>query len=259
MKKRVSVIVAIATILVLTLVYMAQAVDKSDAVTNASLTVGTSSRFSAAALGSRGAQAGNVTFVNATTTRGTAKWAGFLGRVSAALRLGFGSDVLFHFGEVPVNSSDNQVKTVFAASDSSFDFSNLQSATPASVDSAYGFPANHVDSATRVFNLSSLTVAQVTGVRAAPLVAFTGPNETLGNVCINKTDGCALSAILYNSSVFADTASPAQEFDFAFGVKVVPNQRDFRNQTPVDYELMVPVNTSGLGGVQTYFFFLDVE
>jgi len=250
MKKRVELLIVVATLFLIVFGYTAFAVDKSDAVTAASnLTVGASDRFSSGSPGSRGAQGGNVTFLNVTASRSTVKWAGFLGRVSAALKLGFGSDVLFDFG----NANVSQVKTVFASPDSGFNFGNLVNATTAAVDSAWGFPTGHVDSVTRTFTVSDLTVAQVSNVKAVGLRSFTfdPANLTSGNQ--------TLTTQTYNSSIFADTASPTEEVDFAFGVKVVPEQRDFRNFSLVDYQLIVPVNTTGLAGVQTYFFFLDVE
>lgn len=249
MKKRVEVLAVVATLFMLVLAYAAFAVDKSDAVTAASnLTVGQSNKFTPGSPGSKGAQGGNVTFLNVTASRSTVKWAGFVGRVAAALKLGFSSDVLYDFG----NANTSQVKTVFASPDSNFNFGNLVNATTAAVDSAWGFPAGHVDSTTRTFTVSDQTVAQVSNVKAVGLRAFTFTgNVTSGNQ--------TLSSQIYNSSIFADTAAPAEEIDFAFGVKVVPEQRDFQNFSLVDYELIVPVNTTGLAGVQTYYFFLDVE
>lgn len=249
MKKRVGLLLVVATLFLLVLGYAAFAVDKSDAVTAASsLTTGQSNRFSSGSPASKGAQGGNLTFLNVTASRSTVKWAGFVGRVSAALKLGFSSDVLYDFG----NANTSQVKTVFAATDSSFNFGNLVNATTAAVDTAWGFPTGHVDSATRTFTVSDQTVAQVSNVKAVGLRAFTFTgNVTSGNQ--------TLSTQIYNSSVFADVVSPATQSDFAFGVKVVPEQRDFSNFSLVDYELVVPVNTTGLSGVQTYFFFLDVE
>lgn len=249
MKKRVGLLLVIATLFLLVLGNTAFAVNKADAVTAASnLTVGSSARFTPGSPGSRGAQGGNVTFLNVTASRSTVKWAGFLGRVSTALRLGLSSESLFDFGEADVS----QIKTVFAAPDTNFNFGNLTNASAGDVDSAWGFATGHVDSATRSFTATSANaVAQVSFVKTLALNAYTAGNGTSGN--------STLTTQFYNSSIFSDLGTPTEEVDFAFGVKVVPAQRDFRNQSVVDYELVVPVNNSGLAGVQTYFFFLDVE
>ncbi len=244
MKKRVKMVVVFATIIILTLAYMAQAVNKADAVTNTSVTTGLSSRFVSTGAGSHGAQGGNVTHLNVSTTRSTIKWAGYFGQVSAVLRLGFGSDILFSFG----NANINQTKTVFAAPDAAFDFSNLLAATAAAVDSAWGFASAHADSATSS-HTGSDTIATVTAVPTINLRAFN-----------NLTATSNFSALIaYRSGLFTDGGAAAEETSYAFGVAVNASQRDFRNFSQVDYELVVPVNNSGVGGVQTYFFFLDVE
>ena len=186
-----------------------------------------------------------MTFLNVTTTRSTVKWAGYAGRVSSALKLGLGSDFLFDFG----SAVSTQIKSVFAAPDNVFDFSNLQNATPSGVDAAWGVPAGHVDSATSS-HTGSNTIAQVENVKTIALRAFN-----------NLTATSNFSALIaYSSGLFQDLAiNSSEETAYAFGVSVNISQRDFRNNSQVDYELVVPVNTSGLSGVQTYFFFLDVE
>lgn len=239
MEKRKGLFIIIATMVFLALAFMAVAVDKSDAVSGSSVTVGTTGRLTAASAGSKATRAGNVTEVDVTSTKSTIKWAGYFGQVTTALQLGFDSNVLYDFGSV-VNS---QIKSVFAAPDSSFDFSNLFAASVGDVDSAWGFSAGDKDSATSTFN-GTATIATVASVPVANLIAFTGAGVQ--------------SNILYKSGLFTDSAAPTQEIDFAFGVAVDADERDFRNTTVVDYELMVPTNTTGVG-TQTYYFFLDVE
>ncbi len=242
MNEKKSLLVVIVILFMLVLGSAVFAVDKSDAVSGASVIVGSSNRFTATNPGSTRAQGGNVTFLNVTASHSTVKWAGFLGRVTSSLKLGFSTDVLYNFG----SANTSQIKTILASPDTGFNFGNLVNATTVAVDSAWGFPQGHIDSATRTFTLTSPNaVAQVSNVKAVGLRAFTA--------------GGILSTALYNSSIFADTAAPTEEVDFAFGTKVALNQRDFRNQSIVDYELIVPINTSGLAGLQTYYFFLDIE
>lgn len=99
---------------------------------------------------------------------------------------------------------------------------------------------------TRIFNETFATLAQVSNVATVPLIAHSenGPSS------FRNTS-------IYRAGIFADTAAPTSTFDFSFGANVDPNERDFRNTSTVNYELIVPVNFSL--GVQTYFFFLDVE
>ena len=238
MKKRMVGLV-LTTIVFLVLAFTAVAVDKSGAVSGGALTQGISSRLTDTSAGSRVARAGNVTEVNVTSTKSTAKWAGYFGEVTSALKLGIGSSVLYDFG----SGVNTQIKSVFAAPDASFDFSNLLAAAVANVDSAWGFTATDKDSATTSFT-GTATIATVTSVPIVNLLAYTGAG--------------APSSTLYKSGLFTDSAAPAQEFDFAFGVAVDADERDFRNTTVVDYELIVPTNTTASVG-QTYYFFLDVE
>lgn len=237
----------LTTIVFLMLAFMAVAVDKSDAVSGGSVTAYANGRLTNTGAGSHNARAGNVTQLNVTATKSTGKWAGYFGQVTSALKLGFGSDVLYDFGSV----TNSQIKSVFAAPDSAFDFSNLLAASAGNADSAWGFSTADVDSATSVFT-GTATIATVTSVPAVGLRAY----EDTGTA---QCAGCVLNTSIYKSGVFTDTASPAQEIDFAFGVAVDADERDFRNLTLVDYELIVPVNTTGVGGTETYYFFLDVE
>lgn len=249
MKKRWSGYLVITTIVFLVLAFMAVAVDKSDAVSGGSLTVGTSGRLTNTGAGSKATRAGNVTQVDVTSTKSTVKWAGYFGQVTTALQLGYDSNVLYNFG----SGNNSQIKSVFAAPDALFDFSNLLAASVGAVDSAWGFSITDKDSATSAFN-GTTTIATVASVPAANLISYNAM------VAFNATvwTGGNQNNTAYKSGLFTDLASPVQEFDFAFGVAVDADKRDFRNTTVVDYELMVPVNTTG-AGTETYYFFLDVE
>lgn len=247
MKKKVSLSIAVVVLMLMTLSFAVLAIDKSSTVSGGTLTEGDTGRLSGSAAGSDGAQAGNVTEINISSTSSTAKWSGYFGHVTTSLKLGIASDVLYDFGSV-VN---NQIKSVFASSDSAFDFSNLLAATVGEVDTTWGFSTPDVDSATSTFT-GATTIAQVASVPTVGLNAY----EDTGTA---ECAGCVLNTSIYKSGLFKDTASPANEIDFAFGVSVDADERDFKNQTLVDYELVVPVNTSGLGGTETYYFFLDVE
>ncbi len=217
---------------------LATAVDVSNSVEGASVALGASGRLTDVSAQSALAQAGNVTNVNLSSTRTTSKWAGYFGSVSAALRIGIASDILYSFG----NAANAQIKSVIAAQDSAFDFTALQAATVGEVDAAFGFAAADGDSAASTYAGSQL----ISGVAAAP---STGLNA--------HTSEGALSAALYNTTLLRDGNSAA-EGDFAFGVPVVPNQKNFRNDSSdTDYELLAAV--SNPNAPETYYFFLDVE
>jgi hypothetical protein len=240
-KKEKGLALLVISVVFLSLMTMAYAaVDKSDAVSGGALTVGTSSTLTETSAGSYAAQGGNVTDIDVDTTASTMKWAGFFGEVTTSLKLGVSSDVLYDFG----NAANDQIKTVLASTDSSFDFSQLQTATAGDMDSAWSFTTGDIDSATSVFN-ESATIATVASVEAASLIAY----DSAG--VINNT--------LYQSGILADTASPSAENDFVFGVAVEDGELAFDNSTTVDYELVVPISGGAIGTPETYYFFLDIE
>lgn len=240
MKKRRGLDLLLTGIVFLLLAAMVCAVDKSDAVTGGSLTTGETGQLTETSAGSYATQAGNVTEINVTSAASTVKWAGYFGQVTTSLKLGMGTDVLYDFG----SAVNGQIKTVLASTDSGFDFSDLQTATAGNVDSTWGFTTGDIDSATSTF-VETGTIATVSSVNVVNLTAYNSGGD------LNNT--------IYRSGFLADTASPSAENDFAFGVAVNADERDFRNTTIVDYELIVPVSDGGIGTLETYYFFLDIE
>jgi len=240
MEKRLGMAIIIVA-MVLVLASMALAVDRAGAVSGASVTKGISSRLTAAVAQSDDAQAGNVTQLNLSTSKSTAKWAGYFGQVSATLALGIGSDQLFSFG----SAANDQIVSVLASTDTGFNFGNLVAATAANVDTIYGFAAADIDSGTLTLDDSTPTIAGVSTVPAANLRAHTGAGT--------------LSTSIYQSGVLADTAGPGAEGDLAFGVSTNSDERDFANATVVDYELIVPISGGDTGVEETYYFFLDLQ
>jgi hypothetical protein len=241
MKKEKGLALLVISVVFLSLMTMAYAaVDKSDAVSGGALTVGTAGSLTETSAGSYAAQGGNVTDIDIDTTASTVKWAGFFGEVTTSLKLGVSSDVLYDFG----NAANDQIKTVLASTDSSFDFSQLQNASAADVDTVWSFTTADIDSATSAYT-ETATIATVTSVDVLNLTAYTSTGV------LNNT--------LYRSGILADTASPSAENDFVFGVAVDDGERDFSNSTIVDYELVVPVSGGAIGTLETYYFFLDIE
>jgi hypothetical protein len=231
--------VLLSAMMLLSIISLASAVDKSGAVSGASLVTGVSNGLTKTSAGSDGAQGGNVTTMNLSSTSSTIKWSGYYGQVSASLSLGIGSNALFSFGAV----ANDQIKTVIASQDSAFDFSKLAAATVGQVDTAFGFTTGDIDSATTSYTDSN-TVATVASVPTVPLNSYTAA-------------GVATSSV-FDSGLLNDGSSSV-EADFAFGVPVVINVRDFANSSIVDYELLVPVSDGATGVLETYYFFLDIE
>ncbi len=193
--------------------------------------------------GTKIAKGGAVAEINISTEASTEKWQAYVGRVSAQLRLGSGTDILYDFG----TAKSDQIKTVFSTADTGFNFAKLTAAGASDPDTVFGWSSTDADSSSNVFDDSNATIAHLNNVPAANLTAHTSSGE--------------LDTGLYKVGVFKDDGAIAQgSFEsLAYGVPVVLNQRDYTNTTIIDYELIVPVNSSGIGQTQTYYFYLDVE
>ena len=201
------------------------------------------SAFTETTAGTDAADGGTVTELNLSTTASTEKWQGYVGQVSATLKLGTGADVLYNFGA----SANDQIKSVIASTDTSFNFASLALATGANVDTTFGWTGADADSGASTFDDTTATIAQVTSVPVVNLNAYTGAGVA--------------DATIFQGGVFKDDGSVIEgTFDtMAYGVSVTIDQRDYVNTTVVDYQMVVPVNSSGLGLTTTYYFFLDIE
>jgi len=240
MWKKIATSMVVLALMTMVMAMSAFAIDKADAVAGAGTTVGATGVFTETTAGTDTAEGGDVTEVNLTTSASTTKWQGYYGQVTASLSIGSGTNVLYSFGSVP----SNQIKTVFASTDTGFDFSGLLASVGSAYDTAAGWTGGDKDSAASTLATTN-TIAQLSSVPAVALNAYTGAG--------------AANATLFKSGIFKDTASPAVYNDFAWGVPVNVDKRDFTNSTVVDYELLVPVDNNGSAGSQTYYFFLDLE
>jgi len=121
-------------------------------------------------------------------------------------------------------------------------------ATAADVDTTYGFTTTDADSGTNTLDDSTATIANLVGVPVANLNAY-------------NAVGRSLNTSIFQSGVLKDDGIVAADAFgvLAYGVAVVPDQYAFENTTIADYELIVPVNSSGVAGTQTFYFFMDVE
>jgi len=209
------------------------AVDKSLAASGAELTVGASGNFSQTPAGWDPSEGGNITKINLTSTASSVKWGGYIGSVDANLLIGEDTDVLYNFGSVQAS----QIKSVFASTDLSFGFGALAAANKLHLDTVFSWDGQDADSANNTYDDGTATIAQVSGVSIVNLTVLAGGP--------------------FQSGIFNDGSNSVIQ-DFAFGVRVVPDSTSFNNVT-VDYQLIVPVNSSGVGGTLTYYFFLDVE
>ena len=190
------------------------------------------------------ADAGVVSELNMSTSASTEKWQAYLGQVSSELRIGSSSSILYNFGA----GQDNQIKTVFTTAGSNFNFAKLSVANSSDIDTAFAWSNSDADSGANVFNDDpNVTIAQLTNVPSTNLTAHTAAG--------------ALDTSIYQTGVFKDDGSVSAGLfeNLAYGVSITTNQKDYRNSTTIDYEMIVPVNSSGLGKTHTYYFYLDIE
>lgn len=235
-------VVVTVLIMAMAAVYVS-AVDKSASIAGAATTKRNIGTYTETSAGSDAAVGGNVSELNLSTSSTTSKWQGYIGSVTASLFLGSGTNTLYSFGSVP----NGQIKAVFASTDSAFNFAALAAATAANIDTTWAFNTTDQDSGTNNFDDASRTIAQVTSVPVINLTTINSANASVANV--------------YQTGVFKDdgTVAATSYGVMAFGVQVVPNIKAYDNSTTVDYELVVPVNSAGVAGTQTYYFFLDIE
>ncbi|MBU0470148.1 MAG: hypothetical protein KJ984_01605 [Nanoarchaeota archaeon] len=237
MSNKKGLVLLISAMMLLSLLPLALAVDIEDAVAGAGVSKGTSDTFNETTSQTDAAQGGNVTELNLTSAASTTKWAGYYGQVTASLSLGIANAALFSFGDV----ANDQVKSVFATQNATLNFGNLVTGTSAGVDSVWSFTTTDVDSAT-LSHLNATTVSGISITEAAALNSY--------------TDVGISTAGVYNSSILSD-GSVGAKGNFAFGVAVTPNQRDFSNSTVIDYELVVPIGDGAT--LETYYFFMDIQ
>ncbi len=250
--KRVIILLTIV-LLTISLISTVNAIDKSGAITGAgvtgSLNIGSVTESSAGS--DTQAQGGNVSFLNLSANVSTIKWHGYVGNVTANLSLGSGSNILFNFGM----AAKSQIKTIFASQNSSFDFSTLVGANLTDVDVAFNWTASDADSGSNVFNDGKTTISQLSAINTSNLTAY-----------VKSGSSCTDSMIWPSGTFKATSTAIAPDYIglLAFGSPInATGMCDYRgnnSNTTVDYELVVPINNSGIATrLSTYFFFLDIE
>ncbi len=192
----------------------------------ADISEGDTSRISETSAGSDTAEGGNVTQLNLSVIISTSKWQGYYGNVTGALALGSGSDYFYNF-------SNSVVDAVYASQNESFDFTAIEQAAAADVDTQWGYTtATDSDQAADIFTGTT----SVGGV-SAPSAEL----EPVGNG--------------WNSTIF-DCGSNDDKSYFAFGVNVQDAGNGCFDGTTCQYELIVPADGASS---ELYYFFLSIE
>jgi len=185
-------------------------------------------------------EGGNLSEVNITEMeRLTDRWAGFYGLVTpSTIRLRASGDVNDLYNWTGSLTGGGEI-CVSAGSD--FDFTQIQEATEAEVDSQWSFGSTS-DNVTETY----------TGTGCA--LVFTDINTT-------NTDNADyidhMSSSSFWTCAFKDQGTPGGQGDLAFCTAINTSGTNY-NAVNYDYELMVPTD-DGVGAFETYYFFVEIN
>jgi len=201
------------------------------AISNASITAGSQTRWNGGAAGFVTSEGGNITMVNISSVSLTGNWMGFFGNVVGSIVLGNNLLSMYNWTWNPTGGGE-----VCVAQDSSFDFSSSNSTTADAINSAWGF-GTASDNATNTFDQSTC-------------------NLSFSQKVVNNT----ASARLKSSSTFTACAisrgAATNKTDFAYCAGINTAGRNYLNQS-THYELLVP----SMAGNTTdpYYFFAELN
>jgi hypothetical protein len=199
------------------------------AISGATPTLVSDSRWAGTAATSDETEGGNVSAVNVDGTVLTDKWAAYWGNVSGTVLLGDNTNQLYTWTWTTGTGGEVCLSTASALS-----FAAATTATGANVDTAWSFTGTDADSGDNTFGGScNLAFAQAT---------VTGTEQ------IDHEDST------YNTCVVYDGAGTS-ETDYAF-CSVIGTATAY-NGAAANYEVMVP--TSAGAGSETYYFYVELD
>ena len=186
-------------------------------------------------------EGGNITNVNVTATSLTDKWADVFGNVSGNLTLKSNGDTTkyaYLWSWNPATGGE-----VCMGTDASFDWSSVQNATAADIDTAWGF-GSAADNATNTYTDNN------TNVCAFDFSQRSG---------ITSSDGADIgSDSSYESCVLGDVASPGSKGNLVFCTHINNTGTNY-NGTAYNYELLLPTNASSSTATETYYVFAELN
>jgi hypothetical protein len=213
--------------------------DRTDLISGAEVTIISSGSFNETSSGSVVAESSNITSLNLNADSSSLSWAGFLGNISANLSLGQSNSILYSFGSL---NNESRV-TIIASAGSDFDWSNFGAGSPDTADTAWGFTSTNVDSITNTFN----ETGDYFGVQV---------NQTY-LVTYDSSGSPVSGANGFHTSIWGDGGNTTD--DHAWSSHVEIGLKDFANESYVEYQMMVPVNSVGSSRTMTYWFYFDIE
>ena len=220
LKRVISVLVRVLIVLFI-LSYMSFAQQRQ----GANVSIGDTGKITESSAGSSTAEGGNVTQLNLSVVISTAKWQGYYGDVSGDLALGLGSSYLYNFSGAVINA-------VYASQNASFNFSGIEEAAAADVDTQWGYTtASDTDQAADIYTGNT----DIEGVLAP-------------SVQLEPT------ASQWNSTIL-DCGATNDKSYYAFGINVQPGGNACFDGSNCQYELLVPAD--GVSS-EVYYFFISI-
>ena len=218
--------------LVMTLAFLGVFAGILSAITGASVTAGTATRWTGQTAQSYTTEGGNITPVNISTVTLTDRWTGFFGNVSGTLVLGDNTNNLFNWTYSASSGGEICVST-----GSAYSFASPVAGVAATIDTAFGLGST-ADNAASTFSgtCSDLTFAQST-VSAPIKITHKGLSNFLT---------CAIT-----------DGGGTTETDTAFCGVISSTGTNYQNYT-YNYELMAPTSP-GAATTEVYYFYAELS
>jgi hypothetical protein len=208
------------------------------AISGASTTFVSETRWSGNTTGNDTTQGGNITALNIAASVLTSKWASYYGNVSGSIVLGDGTSNVYSW-----TLNEGSVGEVCVSTNNSLGFTGATTATGDNINTAWGFTATDADSGNNTyrssncsFNFSQATVTNTSNVSLQGSSNF--------NSCVIKSSG----------TIAAGTTG-----FMAFCTRIQPRSTglNYKGQ-PANYEIMVATNNTALA-TETYFFYAELS
>jgi len=199
------------------------------AISGASPSAATQSRWSGNTSGNVTTEGGNITQVTISAATLTDRWAAFWGNVSGTIVLGNTTKSVYNWSVTTPGSGKICVSTGSALA-----FTSLSAATATGINTAFGL-GSAADNATNTFVNQTCNVTIVQGS-----ITNTANTTTTGgfNTCAITSGGTAKD-------------------NYAFCTALNSTGQNYVGQT-VQYQLIVPTNNS-VNATETYFFYLELS
>lgn len=204
------------------------------AISGASVTSSSSTRWAGQTAGSANTEGGNITIATISATVLTDRWSAYLGNITGNLILGTDASRIYSWSYTLVSNN----ATVCVAQNPASGFASVLNASAVSVNANFTMGYG-TDNATQTMNITSCTLTLASTTLTGVTAARHQGNSTF-TTCAVSTEGTNT-----NSSL-------------AFCTNVSTVGKAFNNEVAgtANYEIMVP--TLANAGTETYYFYVEL-